>query len=39
MKQKSSRKKPNAKVIRAKRPAAKPAKNKPLVPLPAAWER
>jgi hypothetical protein len=38
MKQKTSNKKP-AKVIRTKRPAAKPAKNKPMVPLPAAWER
>jgi hypothetical protein len=39
MKQKSSGKKPTAKAIRTKRPAAKTAKNKPLVPLPAAWER
>jgi hypothetical protein len=39
MKQKSGSKKPKAKVIRRKRTMAKPAKNKPLVPLPAAWER
>ena len=39
MKQKSGSKKPKAKVIRRKRTIAKPAKNKPLVPLPAAWER
>jgi hypothetical protein len=38
MKQKSRNKKP-AKLIRTKRPAAKPAKNKRMVPLPAAWER
>jgi hypothetical protein len=40
MKQKrSSSKKAKAKVIRIKKPAAGPAKNKPMVPLPAAWER
>jgi len=39
MKQKSNSKKPIAKGVRTKRPAAKPAKNKPMVPLPAAWER
>ena len=27
------------KVIRGKKPVAKPAKNKPIVPLPASWER
>ena len=32
MKQKGSSKKPKAKVIRVKKPAAKPAKNKPMVP-------
>jgi hypothetical protein len=37
MKRKSSSNKPKAKVIRVKRPPAKPAK--PMVPLPAAWER
>jgi hypothetical protein len=39
MKQKGSGKKPKAKVIREKKPVAKPAKNKPIVPLPASWER
>jgi hypothetical protein len=41
MKQKGSGKRPKAKpkVIRVKKPVAKPAKNKPMVPLPAAWER
>ena len=39
MKQKGSSKKPKAKAIRTKRPTAKPAKSKPMVPLPAAWER
>jgi len=39
MKQKGRSKKPKAKAIRTKRPAAKPAKNKPMVPLPVAWER
>jgi hypothetical protein len=39
MKQKGSSKKPKAKVIRVKKRVAKPAKNKPIVPLPASWER
>jgi hypothetical protein len=39
MKQKGSGKKPKAKVIRVKKPVAKPAKNNPIVPLPASWER
>jgi hypothetical protein len=39
MKQKSSSKKPKAKVIRVKKAVARPAKNQPMVPLPAAWER
>ena len=41
MKQKGSSKKPKAKakVIRVKKPVAKAAKNKPMVPLPASWER
>jgi hypothetical protein len=38
MKRKSS-KKPKAKAVGVKRPLAKPAKSKPMVPLPAAWER
>jgi hypothetical protein len=39
MKQKRSGKKPKAKAIQVRKPAARPAKNKPMVPLPAAWER
>jgi hypothetical protein len=39
MKRKSSGKKLKAKVIRVKRPSAKPAKSKPTVALPAALER
>jgi hypothetical protein len=39
MKQKGGGKKQKAKAIRVKKPVAKPAKNKPMVPLPAAWER
>jgi hypothetical protein len=39
MKQKTNRKKPRAKVIRVKKPIARSAKNKPIEPLPAAWER
>jgi hypothetical protein len=39
MKQKRSGKKPKANVIRVKKPVSKPAKNQPMVPLPAAWER
>jgi hypothetical protein len=39
MKQKGSSRKPKAKVIRVKNPVAKPTKNKPMAPLPAAWER
>jgi hypothetical protein len=39
MKQKSSSKKPKEKAIRVKKPVARPAKNEPIVPLPAAWER
>jgi hypothetical protein len=41
MKQTGSSKKlkAKAKVIRVKTPVAKPAKNKPIVPLPASWER
>ena len=38
MKQNGGRKKPKAKVIREKRPAARPAKRPTMVPLPAAWE-
>jgi hypothetical protein len=39
MKQKSGGKKPKAKMIRVKKPVARTAKNEPMVPLPAAWER
>jgi hypothetical protein len=39
MKQNGGKKKPKAKVIREKRPTARPAKRPPMVPLPAAWER
>lgn len=39
MKQKSSSKRPKAKVIRVKKTVARPAKIEPIVPLPAAWER
>jgi hypothetical protein len=39
MKQKSGGKKPKAKMIRVKKPVARPAKNEPMAPLPAAWER
>jgi hypothetical protein len=39
MQQKGSSKKQKAKVIRVKKAVARPAKNKPMVPLPAAWER
>jgi hypothetical protein len=39
MKQKGGSKKPKAKVVRVMKPVAKPAKNKPTVPLPASWER
>jgi hypothetical protein len=39
MKQKSSSKRPKAKVIRVKKTVARPAKIEPMVPLPAAWER
>jgi hypothetical protein len=38
MKQHGGKKKPKAKVIREKRPTAKPIKRPPMVPLPAAWE-
>jgi hypothetical protein len=38
MKQQGRKKKPKAEAIREKRPAAKPAKRPPMVPLPAAWE-
>jgi hypothetical protein len=39
MKQEGGRKKPKAKPMRVKMPAVKPAKTKPIVTLPAAWER
>jgi len=39
VKRNRGKKKPQAKVIREKRPAAKPAKRTRMVPLPAAWER
>jgi len=39
MKENGRKKKPKGKVIREKRPAAKPAKGTRMVPLPAAWER
>jgi hypothetical protein len=39
MKQNGRNKQPKAKVIREKRPASRPAKRSPMVPLPAAWER
>ena len=38
MKQNGGKKKPKTKVIREKRPTAKPAKRPPMVPLPTAWE-
>jgi len=39
MKGNGRKKKPMGKVIREKRPAAKPAQRPQVVPLPAAWER
>jgi hypothetical protein len=39
MKGNGRKKKSKGKVIREKRPAAKPAKRRPMVPLPAAWEQ
>jgi hypothetical protein len=38
VKQKGSSKKQKTKAIRATKPVAKPAKNKPMAPLPAALE-
>jgi hypothetical protein len=39
VKKKASGKKEKPRPVRVKRPAAKPAKTQPILPLPAAWER